>query len=77
MSGSPARPDPFLPAADGYDVQRVPGFQATKAYVCPDCHRSIAAGVGHVVVWPEGRVDERRHWHLHCWRLAVRRGRIA
>jgi hypothetical protein len=69
--------DPFLPRLEGYEVQRVPRYQASKDYVCPGCHNPIAAGVGHVVAWPEGLVDDRRHWHEHCWRLVVRRGRIA
>jgi hypothetical protein len=47
-----------------------------KSYVCPTCVQTIPAGTGHVVAWPEGIVDERRHWHRHCWRLAVRRGRV-
>lgn len=72
----PPRHDPFLPALEGYVVQRVPAFRAAKSYVCPDCDNMIAGGQGHVVVWPEEFVDERRHWHLHCWRVASRRGRI-
>jgi hypothetical protein len=77
VSGLPARPDPFLPQLAGYEVQRVPAYQAVKDYVCPDCGNTIGPGHGHVVVWPEGEVGERRHWHLHCWRGAARRGRIA
>ncbi|MCC5946874.1 MAG: hypothetical protein JJT89_00325 [Nitriliruptoraceae bacterium] len=73
----PQRSDPNLPVLDGYVVQRVPGARAGKDYRCPACHGDIPAGQGHVVVWPDGMVDERRHWHHHCWRLAVRRGRIA
>ena len=71
----PSRPDPFLPQLAGYQVQRVPAFQAGKDYVCPDCGNAIRAGEGHVVAWPEGLVDDRRHWHLHCWRHAANRGR--
>jgi hypothetical protein len=67
--------DPSLPHLEGYEVQRVPGFQATKRYRCPSCGYDIAAGQGHVVAWPEGVVDDRRHWHLHCWRVAAGRGR--
>lgn len=76
--GSP-RPieDPSLPRLSGYDVQRVPSFRAVKTYTCPACPQQVPAGQGHVVVWPLGFVEDRRHWHLHCWRLAVRRGRIA
>ncbi len=69
--------DPSLPALDGYVVSRVVGARARGPYVCPNCGNTIGAGQGHVVVWPEGEVDERRHWHLHCWRVAAGRGRIA
>lgn len=69
--------DPFLPLLDGFTVRRVPAFRAHKPYTCPNCHNAIAAGEGHVVVWPHDVVDDRRHWHHHCWRMATRRGRIA
>lgn len=75
--GRPPVPDPFLPHLDGYAVQRVPAYQAIKDYVCPSCYNVIPAGQGHVVAWPDGYVDDRRHWHLHCWRLASVRGRIS
>lgn len=74
---SPLPPDALLHQLEGYTVQRVPAFQATKPYRCPACHNEIAARQGHVVVWPDDRVDDRRHWHHHCWRVAARRGRIA
>lgn len=64
-----------LPRIAGYEVERVPGYRAGKAYRCPECGAAIAAGTGHVVAWPDGLVDLRRHWHLHCWRIAARRGR--
>lgn len=57
----------------GYEVRRVDGSQAAKDYLCPDCGNNVPAGEGHVVVWPDGEGDLRRHWHLHCWRLEVRR----
>lgn len=57
----------------GYEVRRVDGSQAVKDYLCPDCGNNVPAGEGHVVVWPDGEGDLRRHWHLHCWRLEVRR----
>ncbi len=60
----------------GYESHLVPGFRAAKDYVCPSCTGRIEAGVGHVVAWPDGHATERRHWHRHCWRLAVRRGRV-
>lgn len=62
---------------EGHEVHLVPSIRADKSYVCPDCGNEIPPRTGHVVVWPEGRADERRHWHHHCWRIAVRRGRLA
>ncbi|MTV26965.1 hypothetical protein FTX61_16310 [Nitriliruptoraceae bacterium ZYF776] len=70
------RPDPNLPRLDGYEVDRVPAFRAAKGYVCPGCGNPIPPRTGHVVAWPDGLVDDRRHWHLHCWRLAANRGRV-
>jgi hypothetical protein len=65
-------PDPV----PGMEARHVPAFRARGPYVCPGCGGAIEVGTGHVVAWPEGRSDERRHWHRHCWRLAARRGRI-
>lgn len=63
-------------AAGTYLVRDVPADRATKAYVCPGCGNTIAAGTAHVVAWPESPglgfdsgLEERRHWHRHCWRL--------
>lgn len=58
---------------DGYEVKRVDAGRAVKDYVCPECGNTVPAGEGHVVVWPTGDEDLRRHWHRHCWRLEVRR----
>ncbi len=58
---------------DGYEVKRVDAARAMKEYICPECGNTIAEGEGHVVVWPVGDTDLRRHWHRHCWRLEVRR----
>lgn len=49
-------------------------FQAVKAYLCPGCQQTVAAGVGHVVVVPQLEPGLRRHWHRPCWeRRATRR----
>lgn len=66
----------LVPSLEGFEVRNVPAVQARKAYRCPSCHNGIMAGEGHVVVWPLGDVTGRRHWHRHCWRIAVRRGRV-
>lgn len=58
---------------DGYEVQEVPAHRADKDYVCPECGNVIPEGEGHVVVYPEGDADLRRHWHTYCWRFEVRR----
>lgn len=57
----------------GYEVRHIDGANAAKEYTCPDCGNPVAEGEEHVVVWPTGDSDLRRHWHLHCWRMEVRR----
>lgn len=69
--------DPLLPRLEGFEVRRIPAARASKPYTCPACHNLIEPRVGHVVVWPEQLLEDRRHWHLHCWRVAARRGRLA
>lgn len=44
------------------------GQAATKAYRCPWCQQEIPPGTPHLVVWPDGRPEDRRHWHTPCWR---------
>lgn len=61
---------------EGFEVRFIPAVRATKAYVCPECGGPIAARTGHVCAWPLQESDRRRHWHAHCWRVAVRRGRV-
>ncbi|KAA9110699.1 hypothetical protein [Microbacterium rhizomatis] len=58
-------------------VQPVSGAQATKAYICPGCGRTVEPGVAHLVTWradgvlgPDADLAARRHWHTHCWRIA-------
>ena len=68
--------DPSLPSVAGYVVHRVPAYRAAKEYVCPACHNAVPSGQGHVVAWPDHLPDDRRHWHLHCWRVAAGRGRV-
>ncbi len=57
-------------------VRDIPADRATKVYTCPGCRNPISAGMAHVVAWPEtpsmgfdSGVEQRRHWHKHCWRL--------
>ena len=58
---------------EGYEVRRVDPEAARKDYICPECGNVVPEGESHVVVWPVGDSDLRRHWHRHCWRLEVRR----
>jgi hypothetical protein len=73
---APSRPDDEL-ELEGYEVQRVDEHRAVRDYLCPECGNVVSAGEGHVVVWPEGDSDLRRHWHRHCWRLEVKRSQTA
>jgi hypothetical protein len=69
---------PYVPAGerveDGHVVRSVAGSPTGKGYRCPGCDQVLAAGQPHVVAWPEGRPDERRHWHTACWSARGRRG---
>lgn len=62
-------------SADLHDVEvrAVHPYEAAKRYVCPGCHRVIAAGTGHLVVVPRAAPDLRRHWHRGCWDRRLRR----
>lgn len=48
-------------------LRAVQGFQATKAYICPECNDEIKIGISHMVVVPIEAPDLRRHWHTYCW----------
>lgn len=57
-------------------VRDIASDRATKVYTCPGCQNPIRVGMAHVVVWPEAPglgfdsgVEQRRHWHRHCWRM--------
>ena len=69
---------PHVPAGeqveDGHVVRRVAGTGSTRTYRCPGCDQELAPRVPHVVAWPEGRPDDRRHWHTPCWEARGRRG---
>ncbi len=68
-----ARPRSAAPswaALPGHDVRQVSG---EKEYRCPGCDHLVRAGTLHLVVVPNETPDERRHWHLECWRRELRR----
>jgi hypothetical protein len=54
----------------GYDVRHVGG---EKEYRCPGCDHIVRAGIWHLVVIPLDAPEERRHWHIECWRKELRR----
>lgn len=61
------------PPDDEWVARPVSGAAAVRTYRCPGCDHEIAAGTPHVVAWPDGNVEQRRHWHTPCWRARARR----
>ena len=55
---------------DGFVVRNVGVTDAV--YRCPGCDHEFAR-VPHVVAWPQGHEDARRHWHTPCWTARARR----
>jgi hypothetical protein len=53
--------------ADGWHLRVVQPYRALKVYRCPGCNQEIFPRTMHVVVWPEGSPEQRRHWHRACW----------
>ncbi len=43
-----------------------------RVFLCPGCHQDVVA-VAHVVAWPYGDPEQRRHWHSPCWAARDRR----
>jgi hypothetical protein len=54
-------------------VRPITGSSSVRTYRCPGCDQEIRPATPHVVAWPVGALEERRHWHTACWR---RRDRI-
>ena len=71
---APLRPPGGQRVEDGFVVRSLSGSATGRAYRCPGCDHELVAGTAHVVVWPEGREDDRRHWHTTCWSARGRRG---
>jgi hypothetical protein len=75
--GAPEPPErplnvaPEWAALDGFLVRAVSGERG-RTYRCPGCQQVIRAGTPHLVVVPEGRMEDRRHWHTPCWRSEMR-----
>jgi hypothetical protein len=53
--------------ADGWHVRLVQPYRAVKVYRCPGCNQEIWPRTLHLVAWPEGEPELRRHWHRPCF----------
>jgi hypothetical protein len=74
----PLPPRPLGGVAPGW--AQTPGYRVQQVtndgtYRCPGCDHEVRPGTSHLVVIPEGSVDERRHWHTPCWQTELRRRR--
>ena len=72
--GATPRPSGGERVEDGHVVRSVAGTASDRPYRCPGCDQELRPGTPHVVAWPEGREDDRRHWHTACWTARDRRG---
>ena len=57
----------------GFTVRSVGA--SDRAHRCPGCDQEIRR-VPHVVAWPAGDADGRRHWHTPCWTARDRRAPV-
>lgn len=60
-----------------WTVQPISPQRAQKPYRCPGCGRDIQPGTAHIAAWRADSIlgdaralDDRRHWHSHCWKIA-------
>ena len=70
----PLRPPSGQRVEDGFVVRTLAGTAPGRAYRYPGCDQELDGGTPHVVAWPEGQSDDRRHWHTACWGARGRRG---
>jgi hypothetical protein len=70
----PVRPPSGERVEDGHVVRSLSGSGTGRTYRCPGCDQELPASAPHVVAWPQGREDDRRHWHTACWAARGRRG---
>lgn len=56
---------PAAGRVDGFQVRRTANDE--KRYRCPYCEGWIEPGVRHTVAVPNGRLEDRRHYHSGCW----------
>ena len=53
--------------AGDWHLRMVQPYRATKLYRCPGCEQEIFPRTMHLVAWPVGHPELRRHWHRSCW----------
>jgi hypothetical protein len=53
--------------AAGWHLRVVQPYRAQKIYRCPGCDQEIFPRTLHLVAWPQGSPEQRRHWHRTCW----------
>ena len=56
---------PSWARVDGFEVRR--SLNHDKRYRCPYCEGWIQPGTVHIVAFPEGQAEDRRHYHTPCW----------
>ena len=49
---------------EGFEVRTNTG---DRRYRCPYCQGSVEPGTVHVVAFPVGQPEDRRHYHTGCW----------
>jgi hypothetical protein len=59
-----------------FAVRRVSGANDGRVFRCPGCDQEISSATPHTVAWPEGRLDDRRHWHTVCWSKRLHRAPV-
>jgi hypothetical protein len=77
-AGDPADVRAWVESAQGwpdgdFSVRRVSGSSDGRVFRCPGCDQELASSMPHTVAWPEGRLDDRRHWHTACWAKRLER----
>lgn len=56
---------PAAGRVDGFQVRRTSNDQ--KRYRCPYCEGWVEPGTPHTVAVPNGKPEDRRHYHSACW----------
>ncbi|CAN5896285.1 hypothetical protein BH23ACT12_BH23ACT12_22730 [soil metagenome] len=64
---------PAAGRVDGFQVRRTSNDH--KRYRCPYCEGWVEPGTPHTVAVPNGRPEDRRHYHSSCWARQANSGR--